>query len=605
MASGMYFPISAIPFSILILFLFYFKGHVKTKETKIFSVLIISNLIGLLLEVLCTYASYIYNEHEQISIIIYKAYIIYIITWISTFAYYIRSISSTKIWINFKKSIRYFLMLIYYAVIITTVYFLRLDVVISEDFKTRYTTGPCVQFSYIISGIALIVILLSALLDYKNLKKKKYVPLYILLVIGGISMAIQLVLPEILLMTYIETFITVVVYFTMENPDLKMIEELNLERDRADKANKAKTDFLSSMSHEIRTPINAIDGFAQLMLEENNIDIIKEEANDIRAASQTLLEIVNGILDISKIEANKLEIINVIYEPNKVFHDIEKLIKTRVDEKNVRFITEIASDLPDYLYGDYGRIKQIVLNLLTNSCKYTKTGYIKFQVNCVKQDNVCRLIILVKDTGIGIKEENLSKLFNSFERFDKEENITIEGTGLGLAITKRLVDLMHGKILYGSRYKEGTVFAVVIDQIISDKKKEKNTESSINQKTDFKGKRVLVVDDNKVNLKVTTGILSRYNVDVTQSESGEDAIKLIDNNDYDLILMDDMMPKLSGTDTLKILKQNKSFSTPVIVLTANAIEGMRDEYIKNGFNDYLAKPIDRNELERVLNIYLN
>ena len=360
------------------------------------------------------------------------------------------------------------------------------------------------------------------------------------------------------------------------------------------------------MSHEIRTPLNAIDGFSQLILEEKDLKVIKEEARDIMTASQNLLEIVNGILDISKIEANKLEIVNVEYEPNKIFDELVKLTKARIGEKPLEFRINIAKDLPEYLNGDYIRLKQIVINLLTNAVKYTKTGFIEFNVNTVRKDNICRLIISVKDSGIGIKKDNIDKLFTKFQRFDLDKNITIEGTGLGLAITKKLVELMQGKIVVDSIYGKGSTFTVSIDQRIVNKKKIVPVEASVIKKISIKGKKVLVVDDNLINLKVAQRLLETYKLDIETVTSGFDCIKKIEEgNSYDLILMDDMMPKMSGVETFKKLQKMDNFNTPVIALTANAIAGMKENYLKIGFNDYISKPIDKKELERVLKEYLN
>jgi signal transduction histidine kinase len=471
--------------------------------------------------------------------------------------------------------------------------------------QVYYTYGLPVDIAFILSGIIIFIMFFLIMIRIKHVDKKKILPIFLFIIFGVIAAVIQSNNPQILIIAPAETFICALMYFTIENPDLQMIQELNMARERADKANDAKTEFLSSMSHEIRTPLNAIDGFSQLILEENNIDVIKDEAKDIMAASKNLLEIVNGILDISKIEANKLEIVNVEYEPAKIFDEVAKLAKSRIGTKPVVFKEHIAEDLPDYLNGDYTRIKQITLNLLTNAVKYTKDGYVDYSVRCVKQDDICRLIIMVKDTGIGIKSENIDKLFNKFERFDKENNITIEGTGLGLAITKKLVDLMGGKIIANSSYGVGSIFAVVIDQKIVNKVKEKEVLQKENRTT-FDYARVLVVDDNKINLKVAAKLLDLYHIKTDLVDSGFECIEKIKSGTiYNLILMDDMMPQMSGTETFKKLKQLENFNVPVIALTANAISGMKEKYLQEGFNDYISKPIDKKELERVLNTYLN
>ncbi len=421
--------------------------------------------------------------------------------------------------------------------------------------------------------------------------------------LGVLGALIQMIYPEMLVITFTITYVTFAMYFTIENPDMKLIEQLNIARDQAEKANNAKTEFLSNMSHEIRTPLNAIVGFSQALLEEEIPMSAKEEVKDIIMASDNLLEIVNGILDISKIEANKLEIINTEYQLSKILKELITLTKTRIGEKPIEFKTNFDSSIPEVLYGDHTRLKQIILNILTNAAKYTKEGFIEFKVSSVIKDDICRLIVSVEDSGIGIKPEKIDKLFTKFDRLEVEKTITIEGTGLGLAITKKLVDLMHGKIVVQSVYGKGSKFTVALDQkIIATKSPVEVEENKIEkEQITFVGKKILVVDDNKVNLKVATRLLKSYKVEVETVDNGFDAIEKIKNKEvYDLILMDDMMPKMSGTETFKKLKEMEDFRIPVIALTANAISGMREKYLELGFNDYLSKPIEKLELNRVL-----
>ncbi|MEG0794792.1 MAG: ATP-binding protein, partial [Bacilli bacterium] len=470
-----------------------------------------------------------------------------------------------------------------------------------------YSYGPSCNVIYIASFLCIIICILCLLINVKNLKQKKYLPLISLIFFGIFVMAIQKSNPELLLLTSLETFVTYLMFFTIENPDVKMIEELNMANDTAVKANAAKTDFLSNMSHEIRTPLNAIVGFSNLLLDDKSVnDSAKDEIKDIIMASDNLLEIVNGILDISKIEANKLEIINTEYSFKKIVNDLIILTKGRLGDKPLEFRTHIDESIPPVLYGDYSRVKQICVNILTNAVKYTKEGFIDFTISSVMKDNVVRLIISVEDSGIGIKEGNIDKLFNKFERLDLNDNITIEGTGLGLAITKKLVDLMHGKIVVQSVYGKGSKFTVALDQkIVKNPSKNLEYETKKLETVKVKNKIVLLVDDNLINLKVAERLLDAYSITTESVSSGYLCIDLIkEGKMYDLILLDDMMPKLSGVETLKKLKNIDGFNTPTVALTANALTGMKEKYLNDGFNDYLAKPIDKVELNKIINKYL-
>ena len=327
----------------------------------------------------------------------------------------------------------------------------------------------------------------------------------------------------------------------------------------------------------------------------------KENAKDIVNASQTLLEIVNGILDISKIEAGKVEIINSQYNAPETFDELAKLITPKMNEKGLDFTYNIAPDLPNTLFGDHANLKKIVTNLLSNACKYTDKGYVHYEVNCINTKDVCKLIISVEDSGRGIKKDNIDKMFTKFQRLDEDRNTTIEGTGLGLAITKQLIELMGGKIIVHTVYGEGSKFTVVINQRIEveelgQKKKYKTT-------LDLTNVRILIVDDTALNLKVQCKLLEKFGANtLVTCDSGFECIERIKRGEiYDLILLDDMMPKMSGVETLKKLKEIDGFNIPTIALTANAITGMREKYLADGFDDYLAKPIEKEQLIQVVN----
>ena len=403
-----------------------------------------------------------------------------------------------------------------------------------------------------------------------------------------------------LLMTYVDVFVTFLMYFTIENPDVKVIEQLNMAKTQAERANKAKTDFLSSMSHEIRTPLNAIVGFSELINESDDIDEAKENATDVINASSTLLEIVNSILDISKIESGKIEIVDSPYKARDTFEQLAKLITPRMNEKELVFKYKIADDLPEILYGDHANVKKVVTNLLSNAVKYTDAGFVNYEVNCIITNDICKLIISVEDSGRGIKKEKIDKLFQKFERFDTDRNTTIEGTGLGLAITKNLVELMGGKIIVHTVYGEGSKFTIVLDQKIS--KEPIIEEKKVNDKLDLKGKKILIVDDNEMNRKVAKKLFEKSGCeDMVLASSGYECLEELENRrDFDVILLDDMMPKMSGTITLKKIKE-REIEIPVVALTANALTGMKESYLESGFDDYISKPMEKKEVATVLN----
>ena len=604
MGTGIIFPICAIPFSILINVLFIKKEHADNYETKIYKLLIILNFIGLILELLCTVGSLIYSQHPIIASAIYKTYLIYLISWTGLFTYYVYKISinkeAKKIWRSLAGMIS-ILSCIF-------VYILPIEVVIKDNFQTRYTTGASVTFTYLICSVLVGFIIITLFRNIKNLLNKKYLPVFILLILGTATIIIQKVFPQLLLMTYVETLICSIMYFTIENPDMKLVEALQKAKDEADRANHAKTDFLSSMSHEIRTPLNAIVGFSDCVNNATTLDEAKENAKDIVNASKTLLEIVNGILDISKIESGKLELNLSSYDARSTFEELATLIEVKAKEKEIKFTYYIDPNVPKVLYGDYNNVKKIITNLLSNAVKYTDKGFIRYEITCVNTDDMCRLIVSVEDSGRGIKKEAVDQLFTKFQRMDEDKNTTIEGTGLGLAITKQLVDLMGGKIVVHTVYGSGSKFTAMIPQKISNevievkpevKKEVKVLKKDVNL-TDVK---ILIVDDNNLNLKVASKLLERYNANnITTVNSGFECLDKISSGEkYDLIFMDDMMPKMSGAETFAKLKEMPGFITPVVALTANAISGMRENYLELGFDEYLAKPIEKEALIKVLN----
>lgn len=601
----MYFTISGLFCIVLLMILFFSKSRIDSKETKLYGFMLISSFFDIILVLAELIITYYFLDDVNMYLVkgLNKIDFIHYIMWptlLSLYTIYVTYLDEEK----YNKAKKIFLTLDIIAILIE--FMLPINIISTKEVMGVTGIGP--TFVFLISSFYVIVNIIILIKNYKKIKNKKNLPFLFFLIFIIIAMLLRVYNPTLIVIPAIIVYINMIMYFTIENPDVKLIEEINIAKESAIKASNAKTEFLSNMSHEIRTPLNAIVGFSEALQSDERIPVeAKEDIKDIVMASDSLLEIVNGILDISKIEADKLEIINTTYSPKKVFDELVVLTRGRLGfEKQIEFKTSFSSDIPATLYGDYARVKQIVLNLLTNAVKYTNEGYISFTVECVNiNKDLCRLIISVEDSGIGIKKDKIDKLFTKFERLDEERNITIEGTGLGLAITKKLVELMHGKMVVQSIYGKGSKFTVSLDQkIVATKEKEEIKEKTV-VKGNYKGKRVLVVDDNKLNLKVAERLLREYNLFVDEVASGFDAIDRINMGvPYNLILMDDMMPKMSGCETLKELKKNKGFHAKTVVLTANAISGMREKYLSVGFDDYLAKPIKKEELEVILDKYL-
>ena len=612
--ANIFFQVSSLAHIIVTAVIYLSKTKQKTIENHVYRSLILFAFGTLILDTISILCG-TYLQNKMVNEIVGKLYLSGLVSWMIIYTYYLFVIthqkSKVRLLMSENEDSKLYLDGMKKAMLLNLIIIILMMVLplFSQYTSGRYSmSGPAEIFSYIIGAVCIFAWLVIFFRAFKDTKKqnKRLILISILIAIG--TLTIQLILQDLVLTSSIGAFVTILAYFMLENPDLHYIEELNIATRQAESANHAKSDFLSSMSHEIRTPLNAIVGFSQALAKEDISGSAKDEVKEILNASTTLLETVNGILDISKIEANKIELLNVDYSTKKLINEVISQANSRIGSKPIEFKVDIDQDIPQVLRGDVVRIKQIILNLLTNAIKYTKSGYVKFRIDTQTSQNKCLLTIIVEDTGIGLTKEEIDLLFVKFQRFEMDKNINILGTGLGMAITKGLLDLMNGEIAIESEHGKGSTFTIILEQEVSSKSIDEIVGEEELQKIEpfnATGQRVLVVDDNKINLKVAEKMLSEYQVTIDMVDTGRECInKIIAGEKYDLILLDIMMPKMKGPEVLKNLKEQPGFNTPVIALTADVVSGMDEKYTAQGFNDCLPKPIVEEELFYLLKRYL-
>ena len=597
-------------FIILFIAAFYFYSERKTASANWFSSLLITAVVQLLFDICSVYTV---NHLETVSPILNR--IVHCIFMSLLLALFLIAYKYLEALIEEAKGERIqrnkFVVI---PVIIATLSLCFLPIKYVETPKGNYSHGPAVFGVYV--GVALSIALIIRLLikHGKDIPKKKRTAVMIAMLSEAPVAVYQIFVPTSLISCLGITLFIIGFYMTVENPDARLVKLLEKETKRADVANQAKTNFLANMSHEIRTPINAVLGMNEMILRESKERNVKEYARDVQGAAKSLLSIINDILDITKIEAGKLTIIPAEYAFSSMVHDVTNMISFKARAKELDFKVMIDEKIPSVLRGDDVRIRQILVNLLNNAVKYTHEGEITLEAGLLpcEQENTVRISFVVKDTGIGIKEEDIQKLYIPFERIEEKRNRNIEGTGLGMNITMQLLALLDSKLKIKSEYGIGSEFSFVLSQEIinpepigklGEQIKAENSEYDYQTYFEAPEAKILVVDDNEMNRKVFCSLLKDTKMQIAEAASGKECIEKVKKTAFHIIFMDHMMPEMDGIETLKVMKNMEDYpskDTPVVILTANAIVGAREQYLGEGFQAFLSKPIDFQKLEEII-----
>lgn len=591
------FTIYSLFYSLLINIVYFSSKRLRSIENKIFEKIMLTNFVGILLAIGSYFTIKNIDRFELLNTFVSKGYIVYLLTWLTLFSVYIFVISikdgkDKKSEVNKIINLFGILYLIFLIIIIIKpLYYHNINGAI-------YSYGPSANVMYIVSIVYITVWLIRLSTNIKRIRDKKYLPIFAFMGLGLVVMIIQKQHPELLLMTSMETFIVFLMYHTIENPDMQIIEEVHRAKEISDNANEEKSMFLYNMTNEIRGITKDIDYSADNILEEvdnKKVDVLNigNSAREIKNNTAKFTTMTNEILDISQMDSN-IKIYNDKYNVKIIIKELVQIYKKKAEDKGISFRTNIASDIPPYLYGDSMGLKKALSIILDNSVKYTSSGFIDFDVSTIIKRDIARLVITVEDSGSGIKAEDLNKIFN--KKVNDNERLNIK---YNLYNAKRLVILMGGTIIPSSVYGRGTTIKVVLDQKIADMDDALDKYESVYDK-----KSILLVDDNVSSGKIFTKMLKDTNIELSIVTSGKECLDKIRNKDkYDLILLDEDMEPLDGITVMRKLKEIRTFNTKTILLTKNNDYEYNDDYLEYGFDGYLLKPIDKDKLFELIDKY--
>ena len=586
----------ALILSITLNIMYFIRKHINSNEAKIFSKILFSNLLGLMLELMCIYMSNKFSPTSLPAIIFTRAYLIYLITYLlfMTLYNYVLCYTTEK-----QKKLEHYKKL---RNISYTIYAVCVVMCMALPLQTEkgYAIGPAVNFVYLCSTICINVWFIPMIKNRKIIEHKKFVPLYIFILLIIIVAIIQRIYPQATLITIVEFLIVFIMYHTIENPDMKMLDEVHKAKVISDNANEEKTLFLYNMTNEIRGITKDIDKETDNILDETDnkkIDIeeINNSARNIKGSTAKFTTMTNEILDISSIDSASVRIYNEKYNIKRLLKELVGIYKPKAQNKNLDFRVSIASDIPEYLYGDGINLKKVLTIILDNSIKYTNNGYIEFNINTIIKGDIARLIISVEDSGTGMKAEDINKIFT--KKQEREDNHNLNNN---LYNAKRLITLMNGTIVPSSSYGSGTTIKIILDQ------KYDTIDTDINKYDNiYDKKKVLLIDDSPSSEKLFNKILSGTNIELTSVKLGKEGLEKIRSKEkYDLILLDEELEPQNGHIIMRKLLEIRNFNTKVILLTKDNKYDYDDSYLQEGFTDYIIKSSDKEEMLNKINKYL-
>ena len=587
----------ALILSITLNIMYFIRKHINSNEAKIFSKILFSNLLGLMLELMCIYMSNKFSPTSLPAIIFTRAYLIYLISYLlfMTLYNYVLCYTTEK-----QKKLEHYKKL---RNISYTIYAVCVVMCMALPLQTEkgYAIGPAVNFVYLCSTICINVWFIPMIKNRKIIEHKKFVPLYIFILLIIIVAIIQRIYPQATLITIVEFLIVFIMYHTIENPDMKMLDEVHKAKVISDNANEEKTLFLYNMTNEIRGITKDIDKETDNILDETDnkkIDVeeINNSARNIKGSTAKFTTMTNEILDISSIDSASVRIYNEKYNIKRLLKELVGIYKPKAQNKNLDFRVSIASDIPEYLYGDGINLKKVLTIILDNSIKYTNNGYIEFNINTIIKGDIVRLIISVEDSGIGMKAEDINKIFT--KKQEREDNHNLNNN---LYNAKRLITLMNGTIVPSSSYGSGTTIKIILDQ------KYDTIDTDINKYDNiYDKKKVLLIDDSPSSEKLFNKILSGTNIELTSVKLGKEGLEKIRNKEkYDLILLDEELEPQNGHIIMRKLLEIRNFNIKVILLTKDNKYDYDDSYLQEGFTDYIIKSSDKEEILNKMNKYLS